>query len=214
MSAVGHETDVTLCDLAADKRAPTPTAAAELVAPASLELGAELEQLRHRCRTSLSRQVLEHRDRLEQLRRSPVLKYPERLPEAHWQHLDELRHRLVRALKGRAERERASLEGLRRSPSLRHPGYHLPAVRALLTQLQERLQRAATRPLEHSRMEFGTLSARLRSLSPLRVLDSGYALVTDLEGRAVTQARGRSAGETLEVRFADGQIRVRVEDAG
>lgn len=214
VSAVGHETDVTLCDLAADKRAPTPTAAAELVAPASLELKAELEQLRHRSRTSLTRQVLEHRDRLERLRRSPVLRYPQRLAEVQWQQLDDLRERLLRALKTRAEKERAYLEGLRRSPALRRPGYHLPAQRAELVQLTQRLQHAGERPLERARMEFSGLSARLNTLSPLRVLDSGYALVTDQQGRAVTQSQGRSAGETLEVRFADGRIRVRVEDAG
>ena len=214
VSAVGHETDVTLCDLAADKRAPTPTAAAELVAPASLELRSELDQLRHRCRTSLTRQVLEHRERLDRLRRSPVLKFPERLPETHMQQLDELRHRLVRALKGRAERERAFLDGLRRSPGLRQPGYHLPTVRTSLHQLKERLERAAKRSLERARMDHGSLTVRLNSLSPLRVLDSGYALITDLEGRAVTQAEGRTAGETLEVRFADGRIRVKVDDAG
>jgi exodeoxyribonuclease VII large subunit len=177
---VGHETDITLADLAADLRAPTPTAAAELVAPARVELFAVLDRMQQRMHRSTQRSLEGRAMRLDQL----VLRLsrPAQVLARHGQSLVALDRRLRHALLG--------------------------AVR-LRTQRQEdvarRLQRAASSRLARAEERLQSLQARLRALDPKRVLSRGYAWISDEQGRAVVSVRGLAAGQQVTAVWADGQ---------
>ncbi len=206
VSAVGHETDVTLCDLAADKRAPTPTAAAEMIAPPWHKMKEELVQSRQRLRTALTRLTERHRQYLERLSQSPTLLYPFRLVETEMLRLDEFKARLPRALVERVRRERDRLEGLRRSPALRYPQQLYGRKREDLHRFRQRLSTSLDGRLRQQSLNLAGLKGKLEVLSPLAVLDRGYAICLSPEGKPISSVLGRSLGDTLEVRLADGRL--------
>lgn len=209
ISAVGHETDVTLCDLAADVRAATPSQAAELLVP----------DFRAR------RQVLKH--------------LANRLLQAHRRHFDERRRRcdtLTQELRGAVthglSQRREHVATLDRRVSARHPAAVLSAARAELEPLDQRLSRAMRRQLELQRMRLGSetriieqakerfaaeqarlgaMCAQLDALSPLAVLGRGYGLVQRARDAAIVRSsEDVTEGETIDVRLARGAIRARV----
>ncbi|MCA9796034.1 MAG: exodeoxyribonuclease VII large subunit, partial [Candidatus Eremiobacteraeota bacterium] len=211
VSAIGHETDVTMCDLAADKRAPTPTAAAEIVAPPRLKMLEEVEGLRRRLTLALAGRSQNHRQFLDRLRQSPALLYPFRTIEQEMQRVDELVTRLPLALARRAKDERGRLEALRRSPSLRFPRQLVEQARARLAELRAGLRPALERRLTGSRLELAGLGGELKALSPLGVLERGYAICLDQDGKPIQTVSGRTPQEKIEVRLADGSLAARVE---
>ena len=184
ISAVGHETDTTLADFAADLRAPTPTAAAEIAVPVREELLAQLVELGLRKRRAVVRPVSLGRERLEA--RAQRLPRAEALLSPYVQRLDELGERLRRGL---AERIVGSRHALQRD-----------RARLSAPLLVARLDRARDR-----------LDAVVRlatSLDPLRVLQRGYAQIIGADGRTLV-SRAAAVGETaLVVRFRDGELAV------
>ena len=177
---VGHETDVTLSDLAADLRAPTPTAAAELAAPKTQDgldlLAAQAGLLQRRVGDAL---------------------------DGHAQRLDRSAQRLARPdARLREHAQRLGLLGQRLASHLPHA---LALRRARLMQLDVDLQRAAVRHLAVRAEPQERLAARLQALDPHRVLARGYAwLIDDASGRAVTSARQLAPGSHLQAVLADG----------
>jgi exodeoxyribonuclease VII large subunit len=179
LSGVGHETDVTLVDLAADLRAPTPTAAAELVAPAT---AAQLERLGE----------LE----LALLRRTLALL------ETQAQRIDRFALRIARPAEAVARRAHALALLEQRLKSA--PAVALAAGRARADAAAGRLRHAAA--IARSRIAAGVDAAalRLHAVDPQRVLARGYALLTDAEGTPITSISGLAVGEPVAARLADG----------
>jgi len=181
VSAVGHETDVTLADLAADLRAPTPTAAAELVALAASAGRQQLEALQ----VALSRRLMAGLEsRAQRVDRLALrLARPAETVRRRQQALDGLGHRLVSASRG-AFRERAS------------------AGEATARRRQQAIA------LELGRMtgRLGNLGVRLFAVDPARVLGRGFALLTDGQGRPVSSVRGVVAGQEITARLHDGRV--------
>jgi exodeoxyribonuclease VII large subunit len=166
VSAVGHETDVTIADFVADLRAPTPSAAAELVVPERAQLLAQLEGLGRRLRRGLDQRVRGHRERLQDLGRRRVLVDPLRPVRDHARRLDELAIRLSRGLTRRRDTARERL--LRTAQALR-PALLLGQVRHTsrhLGQLRARLDRAARVDLARRRQAMSAAARRLDGLSP------------------------------------------------
>jgi exodeoxyribonuclease VII large subunit len=178
---VGHETDLTLADLAADVRAPTPTAAAELAAP---ERGACLDALSTRAR-NLRRRVAERLER-------------------HAQRLDRASLRLARPSEGlRVQRERLGLLAHRLAGGARR---WLEARGLRLARAAERTRRAALVARQREQAHLGATAARLDALDPRRVLARGYALLTDRSGHAIVSARRVAVGARVFAVLADGRL--------
>ena len=188
---VGHETDVCLAELAADLRAPTPTAAAELATP---RRGDELQRL----------------DRLQALLSSAV----QRRLDGQAQRLDRLALRLGRPAR-LVDRERARLLSLaQRADAAAQRALH--SQRWRLEPLRARLCAAAARRLATDRERLDHLAIRLDAADPGRVLARGYAWLADVDGHAVTSARALRPGQRLSARWVDGLAEVDVVriDAG
>ncbi len=189
ISAVGHETDTSLCDFAADVRAPTPTAAAEIAVPVRADLLATIRQLGHRTERCAARTVERSGERLEALLRH----WPERedLLAPQQQRLDDLADRLPRALRGRLDRARAEL------------GRAGGALRPSL--LERKLERASERLASLARMR--------ELVNPDRPLSRGFARVEDRTGHTLTNAASARRALSLTLHFADGEVAATVDGA-
>lgn len=209
VSAVGHEIDVTLVDLAADARAATPSQAAELLVPDRSARAAALGQLGIRLRRAMQARVAEDRGTLATLRsRTMQLRFT--LAEAQ-QEVDDRSARLSQALARILARRRADNDRLQRRLAARHPRAVLADGRARLHPLVARLEGAMHARLEASASELARTAARLEAMSPLSVLGRGYAIATRDDGRAVRRADEVRAGDAVRIRVHRGAFRARVD---
>lgn len=212
ISAVGHEIDLSLADLAADARASTPTAAAELAVPD----GAAIAEVLAKERRRLDRELHHRLDRARQdLDRATMALHArgERALAATRAQLHALEHRLA-GLHPRARilARRAELGELERRLLAQHPGPRIARARHDQAQLLARAQVAIRRVVEGRRAELGQIGAQLAALSPLAVLDRGYAIVQRAdEPSLVRDAAEVAPGQALHVRLARGAIEVVVE---
>jgi exodeoxyribonuclease VII large subunit len=190
VSAVGHEIDFTIADFVADHRAPTPSAAAELVVPLFSHLSASLAECEQRLRRGGQRTLAEARLRLDgQLERAAA------------------------AVRQRTARSRRSLDDLSRRLAALHPAARLQRDRAQLSGLQARLHTRWQRELEGRRRSLQAAAGQLDALSPLRVLERGYSLTCTRAGHVVTAAEQVRPGEEVVVRLSRGELDCRVQSA-
>ncbi len=210
VSAVGHETDVSIADFVADVRAPTPSAAAELLAPHAGDLEQRLETLRRRLlhctRERLRRDAL----RLEGLTRR--LRHPGERLQQQAQRVDDLEQRLIRAIDRRLCTGHERLARLDTRLGAQHPGRALAQLRQRLDHLGDRLPRAMQAALRHQRQQLQALVQTLHVVSPLATLGRGYSILLDEQGRAIRAASQTHPGQRLSARLAEGELQVRVED--
>ena len=205
ISAVGHETDTTLADFAADLRAPTPTAAAELAVPVREELLAQLGELALRQRRAVVRPLALGRERLAA--RVQRLPRPELLLAGYVQRLDEQGERLRRGLAERAAAARTRLQASAGRLSL-------PLLRGRLDHARQRLAGARLVPalvlrrIAEHRARSEALGRMIEQLSPARVLARGYAIVRGEDGSPVLRAAEARKAGALEIEFADGRLGV------
>ena len=201
VSAVGHEIDFTIADFAADVRAPTPTAAAELIAPVKADLALDLQQRGARLRRALTNALGQRRDRLDHA--AAKLRDPRRLIADRRLGLARLEQRLEDALSSQLSRRGDLLARVRTRLDAAHPRARLARQAAELRALEERLRHAVARALQHRAAKLGGVAGRLESLSPLGVLSRGYALAFS-GGHLVSGAAALAPGARLRLRFADG----------
>jgi len=210
VTAIGHEIDTSLADLAADVRAATPSQAAELLVPSVEDRRSTLEHLTRRLGSSVRHRLTQHRRALELIERK-LARPRDRLDSAS-QRLDDdleaLRRSMERALRVR----RDGLADARRRLSAEDPRRVLATARGRLEALSPRLEAALHRRLEARRAELGEAAARLDALSPLAVLSRGYAIATTA-GRVVRRASEVTAGDVVDVRLGEGSLRARVESS-
>jgi exodeoxyribonuclease VII large subunit len=208
VSGVGHETDYTIADFAADQRAPTPTAAAELVSPdrraAQAAVVALLRRLRLRGLRDLEARML----RLDALSRRLV--HPGQRIAAQRARLEHLRARLDRALESSAAQARWRLARAMHRALAQLPACAAAGAGAAL--LLRRLNTASRTQHGAHAARLAHLQAGLALLDPHRVLERGYSITRTRDGRVVTRAAQLAAGEPLDLVFAEGKAAVRVED--
>ena len=202
ISAVGHETDTTLIDFVSDRRAPTPTAAAEMAVPPRLELLADIAQKTARLTGALSHIATGARARLD--RAAGKLPNLPNLIGAARQRLDDRSERLSLALPNYAAARRSALERL--ANRLIHPREFLGRQRNSLSLLDHRLQVPLPARMEKSRLILENISARLNSVSYEAVLRRGFVLVTTPKGAPIISATKIIPGAALNLKFHDGEI--------
>jgi exodeoxyribonuclease VII large subunit len=208
ISAVGHEIDFTIADFVADIRAPTPSAAAELLSPDREELLQDLRRLESSLLRIMRGQLAQASDRVSNLRRH--VRHPgERLQEQA-QRLDEYEQRLRRGLRRQLQHKQQllalqSLQLRRLSPDTR-----LQRLRLSLQHLQQRANSGIRQLLLQHRQRLASTTGLLDSISPLATLERGYALVTDTDGKVVTDAATLQAGDVISTRLARGSFRSEV----
>jgi exodeoxyribonuclease VII large subunit len=204
VSAVGHETDFTIADYVADVRAPTPSAAAELLSPDQQELLQQFFQYAAQLHGCMRRRLQRHSLQLQALRRR--LRHPGRLLQEQAQRLDELEARAKRAISAklqscehRTAMHKAQL--LRNSPQL------LLAQKQQGNQhLERRLQLAIKRLLQRAQMNLARHSHALQTISPLATLARGYSITTTDDGKVLTSYRQIEPGATIRSRLDDGVL--------
>jgi exodeoxyribonuclease VII large subunit len=213
VSAIGHETDFTIADFVADLRAPTPSAAAELITEAQHKIAEHLATQSHRLERAARFQLLQARQRLTRLPISRAESRVSTLLRRKEQRLDDFSQRLEAAMSSHL-RAYQQYVGEFTAAVLRHdPRQGLAQARERLTSCRTRLVHSMERATQASGATLGSLDARLHSLSPLAVLDRGYALVLDSSGTVVRSATQVKAGEKVVTRLADGAFISRVESA-
>jgi len=210
ISAIGHETDFTIVDFVADLRAPTPSAAAELVIRSRQEIEAQAEDLHRRLERAVRYRLLMARQDLTQ--RAQHGAFARMMDGIHrrQQKLDEQRFRLEKAERQLLERCHRRCENI--SAAVRHydARRRLTAIRQQLAAQVANLAAATHRRLLHSRGALDRHTASLEALSPIAILNRGYALVFDAQGQLVKDAARLKAGDELSARLARGQVRARV----
>ena len=210
VSAVGHETDVTIADFCADVRAPTPTAAAELIARVKEELAVDLAQRRARLLRAMRTQLERRGGALDKLRGRVA--DPRRLIGDRKLRLDRLRQRLDDLLHDRQQARKEELRALRERLQGQHPRERLHRLEREVVRLEQRLRALAERALAARRHRHDGLAARLDALSPLKVLARGYAVAFDPQGHAVLKSSQVRAGERVRIRLHQGELVAEVEE--
>jgi len=212
ISAVGHETDVSLCDEAADLRAPTPSAAGELAVPDVRDLIVDLEQLGARASAALLHRVKLGGSRLAAACERPVLSRPGAMVEPRWQRLDEAGVRAVRGahlaierLEGRLSRSSLALRAF--DPRLRRRLNVMNRQGARVEDASRQARAAVMRRTHQLSARLASAQASLRALDPRRVVERGFALVwRDRDHRLVRAVADVDEGEGIHVSVADGEI--------
>lgn len=211
ISAVGHETDFTIIDFVADLRAPTPSAAAELVIQSRQNLEEQLQTQHQRLEKAVRYRLLVARQNLVEISQHGAFARIMDLIRRRQQRLDDLLYRFAHAERDILERQRRKFEIL--SAAVRH--YDL---RRVLTGVRKELEgevaaiSAGVRNfLLTKRLRLGQLTAQMEALSPLAILDRGYALVFDADGKLVKDANKLKSGDDITARLTNGTIAATVK---
>jgi exodeoxyribonuclease VII large subunit len=204
VSAVGHEVDVTIADWCADLRAPTPTAAAEMLAREKTELVADLAQRRARLQRALRAQVDRKKAAMDKLRARVA--DPRRLVSDKQLRLDRLRQRLEDRLKADLSARQSKLRKLKERLQAQHPREKLHRLHREVARLEEKLSALVRRALTSRRQRYEGTKGRLEALDPLKVLARGYSVTFDERGHVVQSAAQVVAGERLRVRLHQGEL--------
>ena len=216
ISAVGHETDFTIADFVADVRAPTPSAAAEIVVGAKDDLGARIDGLRRRADGALGIRLARVRARVAALTQHRVFEAERGRIRNQAQRVDELARRAQTGLTRRVERARDRYRRVGERLEAFRWDRQIADRRARVAAQEGRLGGLARQHVVSRRSALGRLAGKLDSLSPLAVLSRGYALVFDGSGRLVRDAGEVAVGDPLRIRVQSGALAARVtgkEDA-
>jgi exodeoxyribonuclease VII large subunit len=204
---IGHETDVTIADYAADLRAPTPTGAAELASPARDELRARIELLAGRLHRRMTRDLETHAQLLDHLTRRLV--HPGRRLDAQAAVVAQLHSRLALATERSLERNRWRLHDLAERARRRLP--QLAPLDLSVAGLAHRMRAASGHGLAQRAARLGALARSLAHLDPRAVLERGYSIVRDANGKIVRRSAAIAPGDLLDLTFAEGGAQTRVE---
>lgn len=210
ISAVGHETDVTISDFTADKRAATPTAAAEIAVPDIQEMRAFVSERHARLLRAMSQAVSLAAKNLERLENSYAFRYPQKLINEKEQQLDMMYERLKRSLEQSTKEKRQQLTGWQERLQNVHPAAQVSLSREKLAQQKKFLLRGMTLQLRQKQQELQMQAAKLDLLSPLRLMSKGYSLVYTEDNTLIKSVDQTQEGAKVNVRVKDGSIQAQV----
>jgi exodeoxyribonuclease VII large subunit len=210
VSAVGHEIDFSIADFVADLRAPTPSAAAELLVPDAVAISRHLQQLQQRLLTLQQRKLQGQAQRLDHLFTRLQTQRPQaRLARDH-ERLLHLQRRLSAVLREQSQRRHTRLERLHARLLALHPRARLPLLARRLAEQDQRLRRVIAYTLERQQTALRHAGHALHAVSPLATLERGYAILFDDAGHVVRSSANVTDGDTVKARLADGELNLRV----
>ena len=212
VSAVGHEIDFSIADFVADLRAPTPSAAAELLVPDAIATTRHLQQLQQRLLTLQQRKLQAHSQRVDHL----LARLQAQRPQARLAHdrerLIHLQSRLTGVLREQSQQRHTRLERLHNRLLAQHPRARLPLLARRLAEQDQRLRRAIALTLERRQTSIRHIGRALHAVSPLATLDRGYAILFDEAGRVLRSVATTKPDDRFTARLADGELRVKVSN--
>ncbi len=211
VSAIGHEIDFTICDFAAALRAPTPSAAAEILSADAVDLLQKLTTDATRLRRCVFQRVQTVREMLEATRRTALFLEPHRALRDRRQTLDRGLDDLTRGIRSVEEKRRQTLAAAAEQLRSRSPENRIARTLADLRVATEKIAAACQRQIADSRARVEKVRAVLEALSPVAALDRGYTLTTKPDGTLVRTASALNKGDEIVTRFRDGRIHSVVE---
>lgn len=212
ISSVGHETDTTLCDLAADCRAATPTAAAEMATPDLTQVVAEIGQLQTRLFTDIRAVIQVRAQALAQLENSFIMKEPQRLYEQKMQQVDQLSQQLSRMMEVIVKDQGQRLRLLTQRLQHQAPDRRIKQLKQENSYLAKSLEMGIKRILEQKQAACRQAVQQLDDYSPLKTLARGYSYTTDASGTVVKSVQQLSPGDQVRLHLKDGQAIGRIEE--
>jgi exodeoxyribonuclease VII large subunit len=210
VSAVGHETDFTIADFVADLRAPTPSAAAEMITAAQHRVEERVDDLDRRLRRAVQYHLMMARQRYSALAADQVLVRARDVIGRRGQRVDEMERRMETALARKLRTLADRAVELRARVERQNPTVKLVVARRRLDSAEQRVQRLATMMVSSRVTRREHASARLQALSPLAVLSRGYALVYGPDGTLLRSAAEAKTGDTIRARLANGSVDAQV----
>ena len=206
ISAVGHETDVTIADFVADVRAPTPSAAAELVSRNQTELLQQLQYRRQRLEIALDRLFAEKRQKLKHLSLRLHNQHPQAQLRIQQQLITQLSHRLQQSLRHRWQKKAENLTALSMRLYKNPLPLRLQQYEQRLAQLKVRLNSHMNLTLSLQQKQLAHLCGKLDSLSPLKVLARGYSITQNQQNFTIRSIKDVNVGGQIKTRLTDGNI--------
>ena len=211
VSAVGHETDVTIADFVADVRAPTPSVAAELVVPVKADLRTKCRDLQKRCTNYVMSIVRTNHTELQRLKRALV--HPSKILQAHNLRLDDFTIRLNRAAGITIQIAKGDELDFSRRLLLNNPIGKIREYKYIVNKYDDKILKIIRKNLSDNMVKFSSALGSMDALSPLAVLRRGYSIVRSLpEQRIVMRAQDVQAGDFLEVLLSEGVLKVLVDN--
>lgn len=204
VSAVGHEIDFALTDFVADVRAPTPSAAAELVSPDQSHLLERISRLRSALFQAQRARMQQVVPKLINLSQRLLALHPKRRLEQQQQRLDELQLRLTASIKRNVLSAQQQQQYLDKSLRQLSPGKVLTQQKQYISQLQQRLKQAQQQQLKQHKQRLAQLSSQLNTVSPLATLARGYSITFDEKQQVVTSSIQLKSGDKVAIKLAEG----------
>jgi exodeoxyribonuclease VII large subunit len=209
ISAIGHETDFTIADFVADLRAPTPSAAAEMVVPMKSELDKHCSRLRERCLVAVLRQCGDHRKRLESIRRHLI--HPRKSIQNNLFRVDDLAQRLTHAMLSRHHRQYERHRSARKDLAAASPARLIARYKATVALSDYKLSKSIKDIVSLQKHRHRTLVASLNALNPYSILKRGFSITRAIPQDSVVLDAGMvSSGQELEITLAKGCLHARV----
>lgn len=207
ISSVGHETDTTLCDLVADARAATPTAAAEYATPNLADELANIHQLQSSMLSSMQNMIRVRRDALNRINNSVIMREPARLYDEQAQTLDLLRDRLQRNMTHMLERNRQSYQLSMQKLFAQNPAKRIEQMLQQENFYYQKLSANMRNLLREKRHQLSQFGQQLNDYSPLKTLERGYVYVTNAAAKTVSSIEQVKVKDEVNLHFKDGQAK-------
>lgn len=212
ISAVGHETDVTISDYIADLRAPTPTGAAELAVPSQVELMDKIQGFKRSLTKIMTQNITQAETHLNRMKRAYAFRYPEQLVVQKEQELDKLVERVEKGFNQVTADKQRSLRVIEQRLLNQHPRELLEQMKKELKQITKQQRNAMKQIVERKSVTFANMIDKLSLLNPLETMKRGYAIPYAANGQIIRSIAAVDSNEDISVQLADGLLDCRITE--